>query len=191
MRLPAEACGKVPSWHESASPGWQCGPLSCVQQPLDVFFHAGELFVKPAWNCIKVILIFSDQQINSTTLEKDYGLLSFLSSFSVNPKVFFFPSSNTVAIPAFLNGCFVFTNVCGATTSVAPAHIYFFHLILPFMVLTLIWETNGVVFIEFSFYPHLLHICICWTSLWLFLKVLKYHFPVKRKRFSPNTPCRF
>lgn len=44
-----------------------------------------------------------------------------------------------------------------------------------------VWLRVGAVFIEFFFYPHLLHIRISWTPLWLFLKVLKYYFPVKGK----------
>lgn len=138
MRLQAQAYQKVSPWHESASAVSQRGPLPCFScsSLMMSIFHARELFfcVKSAWKYIQVVLISPDQ-LNSTTLEKDYALFSFLSSLSGNPKVFFFLLSNTAAIPAFLTGCFVFTNTlrvrasvhpCPCMTdagSVAPAHV--------------------------------------------------------------------
>lgn len=121
MRLQAQAYQKVSPWHESTSAVSWRGPLPCVScsSLMMSIFHAWELFffVRSAWKYIQVILISPDQ-LNGTTLEKDYALFSFLSSLSVNPKVFFF-LSNTAANPGFLNGCFVFTNSLRVRASVS------------------------------------------------------------------------
>lgn len=121
-------------------------------------------------------------------------------AFQLILKCFFF-LSNTAANPGFLNGCFVFTNSLRVRASVSVhdwrGGVLHQHTSDPLLHGVRLKVRGGsralqvIVVITVSLWricAHLLHIWL----LWLFPKVLRYYFQLKReKKKSPNAPCRF